>query len=435
MHRVSTGKIAHTIVLDAGPIIANDPPISTLLRSCEIIVTSPAVLAEIKDSKTREWVSTTLEPFVTQRNPRTSSVEVVSKFATQTGDAAVLSRVDLLVAALAYEIECERNKGDWRLRKKPGQKTINGQPPPELKTSSVAEISEAEPSLSESQNVDEASQDEPALPDLSSNPSSQPRSQRPQTTEAISTSSPAVEEELDPELDDAASPSREEISNELDNSDGDDAGWITPSNLKKKQSTSTNSSSTSTGDPFSMQVAVITGDFALQNLLLQMNLNIMSSGLSRIKQIKTWILRCHACFNISKDITKQFCPRCGGATLNRVSCSTSQDGAFRIHLKKGWQYNNRGDKFSIPKPISGSASGRRLEGGGKNHWGSSLLLCEDQKEYVQARQDSERENRRMAKDMFDQDFLPGILSGRRVDGKAPGLKVGAGRTVNARNRR
>lgn len=41
----------------------------------------------------------------------------------------VLSKPDIHLIALTYDLECERNGGDWRLRKEPGQKSVNGAPP------------------------------------------------------------------------------------------------------------------------------------------------------------------------------------------------------------------------------------------------------------------------------------------------------------------
>ena len=44
----------------------------------------------------------------------------MSEFAKKTGDYEVLSRADVHILALTYELECELNKGDWRLYTEPG---------------------------------------------------------------------------------------------------------------------------------------------------------------------------------------------------------------------------------------------------------------------------------------------------------------------------
>jgi RNA-binding protein NOB1 len=139
--------------------------------------------------------------------------------------------------------------------------------------------------------------------------------------------------------------------------------------------------------------------------------------------------RNQACFKQCRDLSKQFCPHCGGQTLTRVSCSTNAKGEFKIHLKKNMQWNNRGNRFSIPKAVHGAAN-HRVKGGGKQGWGNQLILSEDQKEYTRA---IASEKRTRARDLMDEDYLPAILTGdrSRQGGK---IKVGAGRNVNSRKR-
>jgi RNA-binding protein NOB1 len=137
-----------------------------------------------------------------------------------------------------------------------------------------------------------------------------------------------------------------------------------------------------------------------------------------------------ACFNVVKDISKQFCPRCGKPTLTRVSCSTDQNGQFKLHLKKNMQWNTRGDRYSVPKPVAGAANGR-VKGGGKGGWGNDLILAEDQKEYVRAMTEQKRQKQN---DFMDEDYLPGILGGNRSSGTGR-VKVGAGKNVNSKKRR
>jgi RNA-binding protein NOB1 len=43
-------------------------------------------------------------------------------------------------------------------------------------------------------------------------------------------------------------------------------------------------------------VACYTGDYAVQNVLVQMGLGLVGEGGKRIKSVKSWVLRCHACF-------------------------------------------------------------------------------------------------------------------------------------------
>jgi RNA-binding protein NOB1 len=113
-----------------------------------------------------------------------------------------------------------------------------------------------------------------------------------------------------------------------------------------------------------------------------------------------------------------------------VTCSTNQNGEFKLHLKAKMQWNNRGNRFSVPKPVAGAANQQRVKGGGKGGWGQGLILAEDQKEFARQVVEGRRQKRL---DVMDPDYLPSILSGdkSRVIGRP---KVGAGRNVNSRKR-
>ncbi|KAI1640630.1 Nin one binding Zn-ribbon like-domain-containing protein [Biscogniauxia mediterranea] len=437
-------KPIHALVVDTGPLIKNDPPVSTLLAQAHELYTLPSVITEIRDAATRSRVETTLLPFLKLRSPRPESVKFVTDFARRTGDLEVLSRPDLHLIALTYELECERNGGDWRLRKTPGQKGLNGKAPskenvpkevPETETETVqgeatTEVRESdaaqtiEPSNSDAvpeEPTEEKPEDgkgEPttttqetitqALESLSLEPSEKP------TVESSSQNTTAAADPQAPEEDD----------------DDDEDGWITPSNLKKHQAKDQLSAPEQPIQRI-LQAALLTSDYAMQNVLLRMNLNLVSPSLARITRVKTWVLRCHGCFQVTRDTSKQFCPRCGQPTLTRVSCSTDSSGNFTLHLKRNFQWNNRGNVYSVPKPVHGSASGKaRTGGGGKNGWGRDLILAEDQKEYVKK---AHEEKRARTRDLMDEDYLPGILTGERRT--TPGrIRVGAGKNVNSRKR-
>ncbi|KAI7566088.1 putative 20S-pre-rRNA D-site endonuclease nob1 [Hortaea werneckii] len=441
---MSDQKAVHTLVLDTGAIIKNEPTVSTLLGHAEALITVPAIISEIRDATTRSRVETTLLPFLTLRSPNPTSVKFVTDFARKTGDLQVLSKPDIQIIALTYELECERNGGDWRLRNSPGQKRVNGSPPG--KSNNTNE----KPSSEETQEAQDPAEAEKA-PDNAH--SEIPESTVAQPTEVVSEAKndgQATEHENRDTQDEAqmsealaktdlrssiAEDSKEPQSkvdsaqNSQGGSGSDDEGWITPSNLKKKQAKDAGAAASAASEPKTMQVGVLTSDFAMQNVILQINLNLLSPSLNRVKHLKTFVLRCHACFQVTKEMSKQFCPKCGQPTLTRVSCSTDSNGGFKLHLKKNMQWNTRGDRYSIPKPVHGSTNGR-LVGGGKGGWGNDLILAEDQKEYQRA---ANAEKRQKERSLMDEDYLPGILTGDR--GRTGGrIKVGAGRNVNARKR-
>jgi RNA-binding protein NOB1 len=422
-------------------------------------------------------------PFLKVRNPSPASYDAVIAFSKKTGDHAVLSRQDLGILALAYEIHCERNGGDWGLRSVPKgpiklrpeeeeearkQKEAkdaakaaqeqaaleNGQAVEEDEWSTVTKSKKSskkskgqnkknnKPEQAQSEMILEQpaieaepqqQSEEPVVQHVAQEqPASLPAEEKPAEVESTPESTQQVTEpatateSLEKDL------SSLDIVSASDDDDDDDGEWITASNLPEHQVKDSGlQADVRTQGPTQMDVATMTIDFAMQNVLLQMNLKLITTNMQRIKKLSSKVLRCHACFQIVKDMSKQFCPRCGGATLARVSCSTNAKGEFHIHLAKNYTYNKRGDKFSIPKPIAGTANTKWSGlGGGKGGWGRDLILAEDQKEYTRQ---LDKDKRERAKDLMDQDYLPGILTGDR--GRAGGrLKVGAGKNVNSKKR-
>lgn len=457
-------KPVHTIVLDAGPILRNDPAISTLLARCEELVTVPSVIAEIKDQNARARLEISWLPFLSVKTPAPGSVKIITDFARKTGDLPVLSNPDVQILALAYEIECQRNGGDWRLRRAPGQKGTNGSPPkkkdgaigePKLmgEGSSVRhQLPSTIPELSTCEENVRAVISQGVIPDNEG-----PSSQQPIVASMVSATdamnklnlaSYDLRQKSLPNHDSTESSPLGSGTAETDQTKGLDhpittvdfsnpessesEGWITPSNIKKHQAKDMDSSTEPNSENTTMQVATITTDSAMQRILLQMNLHLLSPALQRVRYIKNYILRCHACFSTTKDMARQFCLNCGKPTLTRVSCSTSQNGKFSIHLKKNMQWNHRGDRFSIPKPVPGAANGKigSGKGGGKGGWGQELILAEDQKEYLRA---MNGQSRKKDLDLMDEDYLPGILTGdRRRSGGRP--KIGGGRNINSKKR-
>ncbi|KAI8959050.1 D-site 20S pre-rRNA nuclease [Daldinia sp. FL1419] len=435
---VTCSKPIHSLVLDTGPLIKNDPPVGTLLSQAHELYTLPSVISEIRDAATRARVETTLIPFIKLRNPRPESIKFVTDFARRTGDLEVLSRPDLHLIALTYELECERNGGDWRLRKTPGQKGLNGKAPvPQEKKSSATEQSDsADANDKGPQEVDGHDEKEKLGDDSNTEAEAQeqPTIQQETVTQALDSLSlePTALPTVDTISADPTPPeSKPTEQQEKEEEDDDAEGWITPSNLKTHQAKDQLSAPEQPIQKF-LQVALLTSDYAMQNVALRVNLNLISPSLARITRVKTWVLRCHGCFAISRDMGKQFCPRCGQPTLTRVSCSTNAAGEFTVHLKRNFQWNNRGNIYSVPKPVHGSANGKaRGPGGGKGGWGRELIFAEDQKEYVKRSTDQKKAKQR---DIMDEDYLPGILTGDRSGGGPGRIRVGAGRNVNSRKR-
>ena len=434
---VDNAKPIHTLVVDTGPLIKNDIAISTLVAQAEVLVTIPSVLEEIRDPVTRARVELQLLPFLTFRTPTPASVKFVSDFARRTGDLEVLSKPDLYLLALTYELECERNGGDWRLRNSPTQKGVNGKSPAAIAALAAKEAEANEESKPEvdttAGTAETATELLEKVADLTVKDSEEIAEEP--------TADTVVEETAEETANTVVEETAEETAEDEDDSEGE---WITPANLKKVQAREARGGAPTQSlkdTKVRLQAALLTADFAMQNVALRINLNLLSTDLDRITRVKTWVLRCHGCFTVTRKMDKQFCPQCGQSTLTRTSCSTdATTGAFTIHLKRNFQFNKRGNVYSVPKPIHGSASGKlnaTTQGGrgGTGGWGRDLILSEDQQEYTRKTEEQKREERRgNVRDLMDMDYLPGILTGYR-NSTSQRIKVGAGRNVNAKKRK
>lgn len=131
------------------------------------------------------------------------------------------------------------------------------------------------------------------------------------------------------------------------------------------------------GPLLDQRTACTTTDFAMQNVLLQMGLILLSVDGMQIRRLKSWVLRCGACFKIHTDpvdpktgMRRMFCAHCGSDRVQRVSASVDgKTGRLKLYFskrKRNKYMSARGMKFSLPKP----GTGNRFQG--------DLLLREDQ---------------------------------------------------------
>jgi len=406
----SAARPIQALVLDAAPFLSHSTPPTSLLCRAERVYTTPAVLSEIRDPEARARLEIQWLPFITARSPRAESVRRVSDLAKKTGDQEVLSGTDLGILGLAFELECELRGGDEWVRKDEdvGKKeVITGGVLPKGDVS--AGNTRVGPTNAEGKQGEEITHVKPVGDGIK-------RVDLPRGA--------GVEEDVE---------EGEEQTDALNSEDSDGGEWITPSNIHKFRREEEGSTAlASDGQDTPIFAACATSDFAMQNILLLLPIPLVSptSPYMRIRTIKQWLLRCHACFYITRVMKHQFCPRCGGPTLLRTSCSTdSETGKTTIFLKKNFQWNNRGNVFAVPKPTGGRASGR--EGAGIRH---ELILRADQKEYVRQREEIDRRSRKGERDLMDGDYLPGILTGER-NWHGDRVKIGHGRqNPNAQRR-
>lgn len=83
-----------------------------------------------------------------------------------------------------------------------------------------------------------------------------------------------------------------------DPSDEDDGEgeWITAANVALHKSKTLQLIPAQGGANQKVVTGCMTTDFAMQNLLLHMGLSLVGVDGKKIYKVKTWVLRCHACF-------------------------------------------------------------------------------------------------------------------------------------------
>ncbi|POW20551.1 hypothetical protein PSHT_03466 [Puccinia striiformis] len=376
-----------TLVLDTAPLLTSS--LSSLLHFSNRF----DVIEEVRGKGQRErleqeWkiLDATLNNSANQsgdewtglqvREPSTAGISKIKEFATKTGDIAVLSSADIRVLALAYDVEVEAN-GTWRLRdtleweKTPKRKRRDSS----LNVTSQSDNVPIDP-LENASDIDwvKSAAKHPKKNQIShlGSPPRMYTSTKPKTWG----SSPSLGNKpaaLKPETTTTGSSNLAEQEHKQEDQDSDINTPIATSTVGEGSSKAP-----------TMKAAVLTGDYAMQNVALQIGLNVLGVGGTRIRDVKTWVLRCYGCFKLCKDPTRKFCPKCGGATLTRVSITytPSSPTGYILHLNPNFQYRNRGTVYSIPSAKPGSASFEK--GGAKQNRtvnGANLVLREDQKEF------------------------------------------------------
>lgn len=460
-----TAKPVLCLVLDASPLITQLA--SAIQQYAEVFYTTPGVRSELRDEHSRNQLLLWGDSLQV-RQPKPEYIEKVSAFARITGDYSVLSMNDVHVIALAYELECEstggahlrafpgENKGGVEKKEKEstGEKPVQNEPEEELfedegpqvdedgfqivqkkKTKLKKQEKKERREAWEKKEAERQEQEEAEKREAEKRAAEERAHSR--ETEHISSSAPS----------DADAALSEEF-----NDDDDDGDWITPENIEEEKLRDNNEHIVENSDNPSIPVALSTGDFACQNVTLQIGLNLMNSISGRqIRRVRNYMLRCHACFSLTplpkSGAPKHFCSRCGGNTLLRCAVSVNHTtGKVTPHLKQNFQWIRRGDKFSLPSPQSKNQQ-RIIGNGGYQHnkdnrhkaLHNPLILREDQKEYQQAIKDNEwqrRKNEKLMQEWIDGGSADNFVSPfTATEQRHLGVRVGRGRHANASRKR
>ena len=293
----------------------------------ENIYTLPEVVAEIKDENTRQRLQ--FIPYqIKYREPSAEDIKFVVNFSRKTGDFSQLSATDVKVIALTLRLEKEVN-GDQNIRSEPQMsKVVN---------KTTLDLSQA--------NVGFYTSDKNTKNYVKDNESKANEEKEDNENIVDKQLKNSDENEVEEEVD-----SEEEFSADEDSEEG----WITPNNVEEIRRQMMGIKVEDEVEE-ELTVGCLTGDYAMQNVLLQMGLKVISirDGL-RIRQTKQFVLRCFACFKINQKPSNGFCNSCGNfKTLKRVALTLKDDGTKEIFINFKKPINIRGTKYSLPTPKAG----------------------------------------------------------------------------------
>nr|CCA19989.1 RNAbinding protein NOB1 putative [Albugo laibachii Nc14]CCA23297.1 RNAbinding protein NOB1 putative [Albugo laibachii Nc14] len=359
-------KLTH-LVVDSGVIIKR----TNLTPLAENFWTITDVLEEIRDQNARKYLHSL--PFeIKTREPTPEAMQAVICFARKTGDFAHLSRTDLRLMALTYMLESEtRGVSHLNTEPRPSQTIVrdaNGkcaQPRTEpckyfntpigCKYGDQCLFEHTETTVSAKVdipcrffNTPEGCQngDKCHFVHEESEESAEVDTQMSQNVVIPKVSESTL---IKSRILGSSAP----VTNEGGGED-DGKNWINLANCKHfTVSPFGNGQDFETPNGSTSQVACITTDFSMQNVMLQMGLKLISTDGMLIRRVKQWIFRCFACFATTFEMERLFCPKCGNNTLERVAFSVDKNGEIKYYLRSNRAVSLMGTKYSLPNPKGG----------------------------------------------------------------------------------
>ena len=276
----------------------------------EHVYTCPDVVKEVRDRAVRRMLSV-LPYELILISPAPESVQKIIDASKTTGDYRSLSHTDIQVLALTYELSMKHGES-------PNDELIKNTDVIQMGGSIKADLSIPGFYLPSNKHEDNEAESNDTSTDAN-----------------ISETMNALQLEDD------------DSSSGKDNDGGGSfGGWITPAKLRELNRNQ------ECGPP--VKVACITRDFAMQNVLKKMEMNIVSVDGKLIRSVRSYVLRCHACYEVTKITTKVFCPKCGNKTLKRVPVELAEDGTMKMFFSRNPKVLSRkGLKPSIPLPRGG----------------------------------------------------------------------------------
>ncbi|VDM01069.1 unnamed protein product [Schistocephalus solidus] len=380
---VNTGPRAIHLVVDSVAFIER----ADLKTYGTTIHTVPSVIAELRDKRTREYVAALPFP-ISVEVPQPESVKwgkknlslISREVSKRTGDFFVLSKPDLDVIALSYEL-FKQETGTEPVLKEVRKFKLNGQNsctpmPPEARFTS-------ETTVCDSEGDDDRGQCG----------SSNCQSESDKDFDAISGDSSDSFKDVEEAPGGTDWEKALEAHTVADEVEEDE--WITADNFDKKLETGlglenlrefifsaaydasvllnriidlsfvcispqtvrcfspVRDDEIDPADASPVAVACLTKDFAIQNVLMHAGITLLALSGKIIKRPRTHVLWCGSCYAYTTKQGTYFCPLCGCPNLRRIPVTLHENGELEFHFARKFNKNLRGTKFPIHRPKGG----------------------------------------------------------------------------------
>eukprot|EP00668_Euglena_longa_P043017 GGOE01056982.1.p1 GENE.GGOE01056982.1~~GGOE01056982.1.p1 ORF type:complete len:492 (+),score=149.10 GGOE01056982.1:73-1548(+) len=226
------------------------------------------------------------------------------------------------------------------------------------------------------------------------------------------------EEEAEAEEAEGSGEEDEEGEEDFGGSDGE-GEWITPENVHE-----VGLRDAALTDAVARPVALLTTDFPMQNVGMHLGIHLVAINGMAIAYLKQWILRCHGCYTLVTDTTRQFCPQCGsGDTLKKVSYTRKPDGEIEVWINPKKQLSIKHTIKKLHAPISGKRGTNKTQ-----------VLREDQLRNCGRVYNRERDDKRLAA-LWDEEWTFGPKKeAKKVTHLAPTMSYYKGAKAGGRRR-
>jgi len=279
------------------------------------IYTIREVVSEVRDKATRVRLQTVPYQFIF-REPTQECYKIVKEASLKIGDYNNLSVVDLRILALTVQMAKEAG-----MEPRP----LDDVSEPAVTTGGTAGQSE-----------------EKTLPGWGG------------TWDSESSDS---EEEDDPQPTPDADATVQDPSESDTESSDEDEGWITPGNIKQIRNLNLTEEQIQEDETGELAAACATCDFSMQNVLLKLGIPVIARDGMRVREVRSWALRCASCTTIDHDMSKVFCRSCGHRNLKRVpytvNAATGKKEYFLSKKKNPKCLNLRGTVYNVKAPKGG----------------------------------------------------------------------------------